>query len=178
MGNQDGNGGKRMLGAYELPCKLELWVAHAGRDWFKYYLTGIYPGLRLQRKIYRDLPVKGARSLLVFQHAAFPEADPDAPENPAYAGCVWEFILQEGAPCCAECGFSAQQPTGQMISSGLRCGDGSWAVRSPQTKGLFPAWLAPPGKSRKPCASWRTSRAGCYWKRRSRPKKTWSWMYT
>lgn len=37
--------------------------------------------------------------MLVFQHAAFPEADPDAPENPAYAGCVWEFILREGAPC-------------------------------------------------------------------------------
>ena len=88
-----------MLGEYAPQCKLELWVAQAGRDWFKYYLKGIYPGLRLQRKTYMDPPVKGARSLLVFQQAAFPEEDPDSPENPAYAGCVWEFILRDGAPC-------------------------------------------------------------------------------
>ena len=50
--------------------RLERWAAHAGRDWFKRYLTGLYPGLRLQRKMYTDTPAKGAQSLYVFQRAS------------------------------------------------------------------------------------------------------------
>ena len=79
--------------------RLERWAAHAGRDWFKRYLTGLYPGLRLQRKMYTGNPTKGAQSLLVFQQAVLPEEDPDGWEHPAYADCIWEFILRSGAPC-------------------------------------------------------------------------------
>ena len=79
--------------------RLERWAAHAGRDWFKRYLTGIYPGLRLQRKMYTGTPAKGAQSLLVFQQAMLPEEDLDGWENPAYTDCIWEFILRSGAPC-------------------------------------------------------------------------------
>ena len=79
--------------------RLERWAAHAGRDWFKRYLTGLYPGLRLQRKMYTGTPTKGAQSLYVFQQAVLPEEDLDGWENPAYADCVWEFILRSGAPC-------------------------------------------------------------------------------
>ena len=77
---------------------LERWAAHAGRDWFRRCLTEIYPGLRLQRKMYTDTPTKGAQSLMVFQQAMLPEEDLDGVENPAYTDCVWEFILRQGAP--------------------------------------------------------------------------------
>ncbi len=78
---------------------LERWATHAGRDWFRRYLTGLYPGLRLQRKMYTDTPAKGAQSLSVFQQAMLPEEDLDGFENPAYTDCIWEFILRSGAPC-------------------------------------------------------------------------------
>ena len=78
---------------------LERWATHAGRDWFRRYLTGLYPGLRLQRKMYTDIRTKGAQSLSVFQQAMLPEEDLDGFENPAYTDCIWEFILRSGAPC-------------------------------------------------------------------------------
>ena len=77
---------------------LERWAAHEGRDWFRRYLTAIYPGLRLQCKMYTDTPTKGAHSLMVFQQAMLSEEYLDGAENPAYTDCVWEFILRQGAP--------------------------------------------------------------------------------
>ena len=79
--------------------RLERWAAHAGRDWFRRYLTGLYPGLRMQRKMYTDTSARGAQPLSVFQQAMLPEEDLDGLENPAYTDCIWEFILRSGAPC-------------------------------------------------------------------------------